>query len=197
MNSDADGGGWMLAMKATRGTTFSYDSVYWTQSNTLNESSLDRTDADAKFTVMNEFAGTDVMALWPDLGAGGDLGGLYSSWVWLEKNVLGGLDLTTFFGTTGQTQLGRTRGSQWSGKFSSQSGYQFYGFNYQTGSGYQGVNVRVRWGFGWNNETDQNSNDVTGGIGMARNSWSAGDSISCCNDTTGVNRSARVEIYVK
>jgi hypothetical protein len=197
MNSAADGGGWMLAMKATRGTTFSYSSPYWTQANTLNPTSLDRSDGDAKFAVMNEYAASDVMALWPDLGSGGDIPGIYSSWVWLEKNVLGGNALTTFFANTSQTQLSRTRGTQWANKFSSQSGFQFYGFNYAGGNGWNGVDVRVRWGFGWNNETDQSSNDVSGGIGMGKNSYSAGDAISCCQDVTGFNRSARMEIYVK
>jgi len=28
-------------------------------------------------------------------------------------------------------------------------------------------------------------------------SYSAGDKINCCNDTTGINRSARVEIYIR
>ena len=43
------------------------------------------------------------------------------------------------------------------------------------------------------------SNDVSGGIGMDSGfgSYSAGDRINCCQDTTGINRSARVEIYVR
>jgi hypothetical protein len=197
MNSSIDGGGWMLAMKATRGTTFNYNSTYWTQPNLLNEMNPSRTDGDAKYAVMNEFPGLDIMALWPDLGAGGDINPAYSSWVWLEKNIIAGRSLISFFASQPQTQLARTKGAQWAGKFSSQGGYGFYGFNYTTGSGWAGADVRVRWGFGWNNENDQNTNDVTGGIGMGKNNWSAGDSISCCQDTTGFNRSARVEIYVK
>ena len=48
-----DGGGWMLAMKATRGTTFSYDSNYWTTDNTLNPTELNRDDGDAKFDLFS------------------------------------------------------------------------------------------------------------------------------------------------
>ena len=42
MDNAYDGGGWMLAMKATQGTTFRYNSSYWTSSNTLNTTSLNR-----------------------------------------------------------------------------------------------------------------------------------------------------------
>jgi hypothetical protein len=53
---------------------------------------------------------------------------------------------------------------------------------------------------------NQGSNDVTGGIGMGLMSglsvatggqYSAGDYISCCSNQTGINRTARVEIYVR
>ena len=33
-----DGGGWMMVMKATRGSTFQWSSSYWTSNNTLNVS---------------------------------------------------------------------------------------------------------------------------------------------------------------
>jgi hypothetical protein len=192
MNSAVSGGGWMMAMKATRANTFSYDSAYWTQKNTLNPSATNRADGDAKFAVMNEYAANDALALWPDLGAGGDIAGIYSSWVWLEAGVLGNKALTTFFATQAQMGRNRIRGTQWAGKFSSQEGYQFYGFNYSSNG-----SVKVRWGFGWNNEYDQDSNDVSGGIGMSVTGWSAGDWIGCCENTAGFNRSARVEIYVR
>lgn len=62
----------------------------------------------------------------------------------------------------------------------------------------------MRWGFGWNENDsnlypvgNQSSNDVSGGIGMSFNSYSAGDSIGCCQDSTDINRSARVEIYIR
>ena len=69
--------------------------------------------------------------------------------------------------------------------------------------------MRARWGFGWNENGEglypggssgaAGSNDVSGGIGLDSNAGniSAGDRINCCNDTTGINRQARVEIYVR
>lgn len=80
------------------------------------------------------------------------------------------------------------------GKFSKQAGFTFYGLNYNTLA-----SAKVRWGFAWNNETNQVSNDVSGGIGMSSTygNYSAGDKINCCQNTTGINRSARVEIYIR
>ena len=66
--------------------------------------------------------------------------------------------------------------------------------------------AKVRWGFAWNENGpglfpngDQGSNDVSGGIGMGSGygNYSAGDRISCCQNSTGINRTARVEIYVR
>jgi hypothetical protein len=81
--------------------------------------------------------------------------------------------------------------------FSSQGGNSFYGINFTSF-----YNTRVRWGFAWNNEYDWVSNDVIGGIGQYANwgslqSFSAGDQIGCCHDTAGINRSARVEMYIR
>lgn len=202
MNSIYDGGGWMLAMKATRGTTFSYSSTYWTTNNTLNTTDLTRNDANAKYDVMNTFAAKDIMALWPDIAnistESGSIDGL-TEWSWLQNNFHGGSRITMLSKLNGaQTAYyTSTNGSMnftgWrNGIFSSQQGYSFYGTNYTGNSG-----ARVRWGFAWNNETDQNTNDVSGGIGLDYGSFSAGDVIGCCNNTTGINRSARVEVYVR
>ena len=49
----------MMMMKATRGTTFNYASTYWTAVNTLNTTSLNRNDGDAKFDAMNYFFAKD------------------------------------------------------------------------------------------------------------------------------------------
>jgi hypothetical protein len=78
--------------------------------------------------------------------------------------------------------------------FSNQGGFQRWAINYNGNA-----SARVRWGFGWNNETDQASNDVSGGIGMdsSYGSFSAGDRINCCQIVTGVNRSARFELWVR
>jgi hypothetical protein len=101
-----------------------------------------------------------------------------------------------------------------SGIFSSQVDIRFYGFNFDGAGNYFGNDMtRVRWGFGWNENGEglysspatlatggaPGSNDVGGGIGMDTQfgSYSAGDRINCCQDTTGINRSARVEVYIR
>ena len=88
MNSSANGGGWMMAMKATTGTTFNYSANYWNTINTLNPTENNRNNGDAKFNTMNYFAAKDIMALWPDIGTnGGGLGSNpYSCWSWLQNN---------------------------------------------------------------------------------------------------------------
>lgn len=222
MNTAYDGGGWMMAMKATRGTTFNYNSTYWTADNTLNSTAVNQNDGDAKFEVMNKFAAKDMLARWPDIGAGGSIGGL-GNWTWLQNNFKGGArsTLTDFFNTAGTFTNGyggyfiqdaKTYSGWASGTFSSQADIRFYGFNFSNSKAY-GFNANVRWGFGWNENSEglynspttlssgwaPGSDDVSGGIGMdsTYGNYSAGDRVNCCQDTTGINRSARVEIYVR
>ena len=57
--------------------------------------------------------------------------------------------------------------------------------------------TNTRWGFGWNNEGGPGSNDVISGIGLQRSGTSAGDHIYCCQNSTGVNRTIRAEIWVR
>ena len=78
----------------------------------------------------------------------------------------------------------------------SQAGMRWHGWNYYSNAG----DGRVRWGFGWNNEGDHNSNDVTGGIGL----WHRGQVMSagtaencCCYHCSAENRTHRFEFYVK
>jgi hypothetical protein len=224
MNSAIDGGGWMMAMKATRGTTFNFNSVYWEGLNTLNPTQTNRNDGDAKFNVFNYSPVKDALALWPDIGQGGSLSVSGYPWIWLQNNMNGGTrqSLRTFFSTvglrSGQAMNPGGRGlfirdaktfSGWAaGVFSSQVDVRFYGFNYENNPGYSS-NWRVRWGFGWNENSEGlypsnnvsfiGSNDLTGGIGLDANgqNFSAGDYIGCCQDSTGINRSARVEFYVR
>ena len=54
----------------------------------------------------------------------------------------------------------------------------------------------MRWGWGWNDQTDQNSNDARGGIGMGF-PYSAGDNAAGGGATGGLNRSMRFEMYVR
>jgi hypothetical protein len=235
MNSSADGGGWMMAMKATRGTTFSYSANYWNTINTLNPTAYNRNDGDAKFDIMNYFASKDIMALWPDITTNG--GGLgtnpYNCWSWLQNNFYSGTTTTLvdFFNTQGTyntgtvntsgnyggyfTGLAKSSTSWANGVFSSQNAINFYGFNFKNypNPSYGNGTAKVRWGFGWNENSEGNytgpatlasggapgSDDVSGGIGMDSSfgSYSGGDYIACCQDSSGINRSARVEVYVR
>lgn len=224
MSSSYDGGGWMMAMKATRGTTFQYDSTYWTAVNTLNPTQTNQNDGDAKFDVMNYYPAKDMLARWPDITTsnGGSITGL-GAHIWLQNNITGSHSLGTlasgvdngritpirFF--SGSSKLfikdAKTYDGWQSGIFSSQSDVRFYGFNFLNTPAWAGS----RWGFGWNENGgglypngDMGSDDVFGGIGMKTITWgsgtngySAGDAISCCQDSTGLNRSARVEVYIR
>ena len=172
MDTNYDGGGWMLAMKATRGTTFNYSANYWTTNNTLNPTATNLNDGDAKYNTMNYFAATDLLATWPDLGVSGSNSGSISGrskWNWHENDFNGGTaqTLISFFTSpSGLTSSGNRAGTGYyikdaatfagratggTTKFSSQTDIRFYGFNYVS---FQGTNyahnAKVRWGFGWN-----------------------------------------------
>lgn len=210
LDSKWDGGGWMMAMKATRGTTFNYDANYWTTDNTLNPTQTNQNDGDAKFETMNKFACKDIMARWPDISTNGGSISNTGTWTWMENNYNSGTrqTLISWFNTgAGNRRFYRDAKTftGWaSGVFSSQADIRFYGFNWIE----NGINTKCRWGFGWNENGGglfpngaEGSGDVGGGIGMVYRSgtasYSAGDYIGCCQDTTGINRSARVEIYVR
>jgi hypothetical protein len=209
MDSAVDGGGWMMAMKATRGTTFNYDSTHWTTATTLNPSDNTRNDADAKFHSMNYFQGKDLLALWPDIpyNYGGGTGGslslpTYNNWCWMKNNYNSGSRqaLINYFSIVNNVEFipintPAVKGAERGTVFSSQGGTPsraFYGINFTINGTW-----RVRWGFAYNENDNWLSNDVTGGIGLAVTSYSAGDYIQCCQDQTGINRSARVEVYVR
>jgi hypothetical protein len=250
-----DGGGWMMAMKATRGTTFNYYANYWTAVNTLNPAETNRNDGDAKFNTMNYATASDMLALWPDISYNYPDGGSislpsYNCWTWLQNsftsagtfyNAGKGASTTTVSGITSGMSItlinwfntistaGAGTGtnnalgpkyfigdaklfSGWKGSiFSGQKDVRFYGFNYYNDQGTTN-GTRSRWGFGWNENggdlfpnADMGSDDVFGGIGTWGNQqlatteyhYSAGDGVGCCQDSWGINRSARVEIYIR
>ena len=212
-----DGGGWMMMMKATNGTTFSYYSNYWTSNNTLNAEQTNQNNGDAKFDVMNYYQGKDFLARWPDISQGGSIQNL-GAWIWLQNNYNNGARITptSFFSTADLRFIkhAKTFDGWAEGVFSSQVDINFYGFNFRNGSSeYYDIPSRVRWGFGFNengeglyvnestlyNSEYAGSNDVSGGIGLDSGFgyFSAGDVINCCEDTVGINRSARVEVYVR
>jgi hypothetical protein len=205
MDNKYDGGGWMMAMKATKGTTFNFDANYWNTANTLNSAQTNRNDGDAKFDVFNYYAGKDLLALWPDIAnvssESGSIDNL-TNWSWLQNSFNSGTasTLISFFPAsptqrtieTSNNNTGTMNFNGYGTPFSKQTGFTFYGLNYITHTG-----TKVRWGFSWNNETNQDSNDVSGGIGMASGSYSAGDRVTCCPSYSGINTTARVEMYVR
>ena len=216
MNTLYDGGGWMMMMKATRGSTFNYDANYWTIANTLNPTEVNQNDGDAKFDAMNYFYAKDMLARFPDIttGAGGSISGL-GAHIWLQNNFPTAHTLGNTISTVGGrvTPIGMFNQasrnfigdaklySGWqSGVFSSQADVRFYGYNFYN----DGAVRATRWGFGWNENGgglypngNMASDDVFGGIGMRSPAYSAGDNISCCQDSTGIQRTARVEVYVR
>jgi len=216
MDTSVDGGGWMMALKATRGNQFSYYSSYWTTTDVINTntSSVNRNDGDSKFEIMNCYNASNMLALWPDITTnGGSLpSNKFNCWTWLENGISAyRTTLINLFSTASRTFIKDAKTfSGWNGSvFSSQSDVRFYGFNYYNNQG-DSNGTRTRWGFGWNENGgglypngDMGSDDVAGGIGMnglQQNTglkYSAGDAIGCCQDNTGINRSARVEIYIR
>ena len=205
MDNKYDGGGWMMALKATRGTTFNYEANYWTTNNTLNTTNVNRNDGDAKYDIMNAYLAKDMMALFPDIpnsgNESGSIDGL-TNWSWLQSNFHNsgtpttlidkflGAQTTFYTSTNGSMTFNGYGGTA----FSKQGGFTWYGINYTSNS-----SAKMRWGFAWNNEGDQGSNDVSSGIGMGTSygQYSSGDRINCCQTNTGINRSARVEIYIR
>lgn len=237
MDSAYNGGGWMMAFKAAAGSTFQYNSAYWTTkstSNVLNADKTNRDGGDAKFHTANYYDAKDWLAIFPySTGvdgvptSGGDITGITNSgWIWLEKNVVSTpKSIVQFFIDQGNTEVVKLSSitinqvttnstptplastKYTSTIFSSQTNYQWYGFNhyYRTGTTTASV-MPVRWGFIWNNEgVDEGSTDSFGGIGLgfygASNTanFSAGDG---WNSWSGVNtqslrRSFRMEWYVR
>jgi hypothetical protein len=224
MDPTVNGGGWMMAMKGTRGTTFSFSANYWTTDNVLNETDATRNDADAKYETYNEYAASEWLAVFPDTGfAGGDVpGGYANGWTWHETNPVGiRTTLLNFYtninyqcikniitATTVESTLEYSKDviSPFNlRKYSTSLVTTQYGYDGATTTGmllygvnYTGSSVHaIRWGFNGNNESDQGSNDSSCGIGMARGSWSAGDYNGCCPASTGLARTMRFEWYIR
>ena len=238
MDSNIDGGGWMMGMKGLtnaqgNSTALGYDATQWTTTTTLqagsdNNAPLASDNANAKNNVFNYSAATEALVIWRDLTGRSD-GYRYTNagtygFTWKESltsstgwsNALAGgvnssggcpttaVTLLTLFANANRCKLRDANSSspydaRGNVVFSSQNQINFYGFNYY-GSGptpYQ----KVRFGFGWNENAagNESSNDVNGGIGMGGSigGWAAGDFISCCQTTTGINRQAGYEFYVR
>jgi hypothetical protein len=208
MDSKWNGGGWMMLMKATRGSTFEYGSTYWTDAGTtLNTGNVNRADGDAKYAVMNSAYIKDVLALWPDVGYTGGSISQTDSWSWLVNYYFyGGARVTgvTGFGSNSRnatdSTLNQSNPNSYSGFSSNIWSTQVGAYRHVIGGGaHLGASTNVRWGFLWNNEADFYTIDVAGGIGMGFGPYSAGDLAPSWNVTNGgstaLSRNMRVELY--
>jgi hypothetical protein len=204
MDSAMDGGGWTMAMKAPRDSQeFFYSSNYWTSSNTLNVGNTGNVTADAtnaKFNTFNYLSATSMLAVFPDAGTnGGSITGHNYGWTW-KQTVPGGpkTPLQIFSGSDEQFIGDALNFSGFTPSiWTTQRDIRFYGFNWND-------NHKARWGFGWNENGGglwpdgyRDSDDATGGIGLAWNNHSAGDGSFCCTESTGLNRSMSFEMYVR
>ncbi len=192
-----NGGGWILIMKTTGDTTMGYNSSYWTTTNTLNETIVDRIqNINAKYDAFNYYLGTDIMARWANFGdhrwlrngawnAGTALANfqVYRNWGYPQDQP----DWNPTYFSAQQKQAG----------FGTQMVPQ-YGTN--VSSGVLGGGVSVRWGYRYNENGPNNwgSDDAGGGIGGNRygTEYGSGDWFACCG-YTGANRYDRVEIYIR
>ena len=214
MNDSWSPGGWMMLLRGLAGSsTFYYGSSHWTSATTLNAQPTPiGTAQDAKYHTFNYSPINDLMARWPDITTNGGSLSYGGCWVW--KQNISGLGYTNSTALNLFTNASRlfvqdaTSYAGWNNAgagptyFSSQTDVHFYGINYNGG----GNGTATRWGFGWNENGgglfpngDEGSNDVYGGIGTQGGyinaSYNAGDFVSCCCDTCGMNRSARIEVY--
>ena len=217
MDSAVSSGGWMMAMKTIGyGTTFYYYSSYWTNAYTLNASDTTRNANDAKYNTFNYYQSTDMMAIWPDIPyTGGTItlptsyGDNNNVWCWLKLAYASqGQTLLSLFTTTSSYYFRsqpsypasypvcpEAGNSTYTSVFSQQPNAVFYGINFNLMGG-----KYTRWGIvcNENNPGDFSSCDVCGGIGMdsQTGNMSSGDYYGCCG-TIGINRSARVEMYIR
>jgi len=222
LDTNVNGGGWMLAMKGKKfGTSFYWDSSHWTSNSTLNPTDVTRlvtNNQDAKYDTFNYYSASNMLALFPSENTGGgtlgNLGPTYGH-NWKSSVPSGPTTLLNMFNNGNDQDLSYTGGGELKNSaetgggnpFGSQGGYQYYGINAINGQS----GIQVRWGFDWNNEGSPGSNDAGGGIGLTS---SVGDyqngAVYQCGDWwgysgagdaggghRGVGRSISFEIYVK
>ena len=188
-------GGWILMMKAPRGTTgFYYDSTYFTSNTTSTGSALTNdTTSDGKSSAYNSVAVTNALLVFSNPAAGsltndGDIASNgFGGWVWTEAFSAQTLytRLTTaqnIYSTYATVRNSLYRNSSNTNVFSYQTGYGVYGFNHSTA-----CNGHVyRWGAIWNNEgSEEGSCDDHIGIGL-QSAYAPGDQPSW-NGVTAAN----------
>lgn len=201
MDPRFDGGGWMLLMKMAKGNTFQFASQHWTSATTLNTTSLNMIEEDAKFEAFNTVPIKDVMAIFPASSIGKSGGSLQIDgyWIWICKDwYKNGSKITALNGFNEARDATPSNPSDFSGWdnviFSSQtpSSRHVFGGHGHLGTGWSGNKNdwgTVRWGFVFNENAvnDFASNDAWAGLGGgSRNfeqgvhTFSAGDYYGCC-----------------
>jgi hypothetical protein len=199
MDPKWDGGGWMMLMKATRGTTFQFSSPYWTNKDTsLNTNDTTRNDRDAKYHTMNYSKIKDLLVTWPDVGYKG--GSLINTdtWTWLLNDWYSASRITFLDGI--QTDKSRYI------NINNFSGFSSIIWSHEDPNSafiiggtriVKMANKNVRLGFVWSETDIFNSINTFNGIGMDNTTgYSAGDWRSeLAGGYAGLNRSMRVEIY--
>jgi hypothetical protein len=204
MNDHYDGGGWMMLMKGTRGTTFEYSANYWTTANTLNGSQTNRNDGDAKFDAFNYMPIKDIMAIFPDVPSasytndmglrGGSLN-LEDGWCWKVNNWNTNTRTTALAGFQNSRDAAPSIPFRFTGFSNQIFSHQGGAYRHVFGNGsHLGANRYVRWGMLYNNEGDFGSIDAFNGIGMSSPNYSAGDWFQCCG-SPGLNRTMRFEMF--
>lgn len=159
-----EGGGWTLALKAA-GTTFSYDSSYWTTDNTLNTNSLDESEVAAKFDTFNALSGSEIL-IKSEIGN-------HTRLALPTSTTL----LNMFQGTT--SVLTYISGSASMGELISNESWNYCGSKWRTNTfGYYQAKIRLGgwvtsiWGCGYGPD---NAGQVTGaqllGFGLLDNTW--------------------------
>lgn len=180
----SDNGGWVLLMKGIKGTSnFGYSSdKFSSNTSTLNTSSLSNdVTTDAKFSAYNSLSIKKILAVFKDPTYGsisnqGDIANnAFGGHVWLEDlpssaTAFSTLDTarnisTNAYTNTRYTIYRESNSSSATQVFAYEWGVAYYGFKQGACSGKE-----VRWGVGWNNESDWNSCDAYVGIGLGSNS---------------------------
>ena len=104
MDSECEGGGWMLAMKgANNSDVFSYNGKngknYWISSEVLNQNDLNYNyNGDAKYEIFNYYKVSKCLALFDSTDTNGNINKGKYGWRWIETNFYdGNTSLKDFF----------------------------------------------------------------------------------------------------
>ena len=143
------GGGWTLLLKSSGDSYLNYENPLWTDSNLYNESSVDTSSSNAKFSSFLQLDIREMMGCFPTQG---------NHCIFAE------------FGNQTTAQEIFTGGSQQMGAGWNNQSYS--GWSWQPNCHYLGINTpycyrRARFGFTANQENDCSSNDTAIGFGLA------------------------------